>query len=121
MPPSLHIAVVPDSVMVSAGRVGESFCTVGARVGLLASVDILMRFEVELGRKTLTALGTDHRANFQVDGPDMPLYQAGTRLKTALNPVCIVPNALGLSTTDPLNVFVGIDGRRGTGSGRRRR
>ena len=81
MAPRLHIAVVPDSVMVSAGRVGESFGAIRARIGLLAGavhvslsvnrsshdtqgdvLDILMRFEVELGRETLTAIRTDNRA-----------------------------------------------------------
>lgn len=63
MAPRLHIAVVPDSVMVSAGRVGESFGAIRARIGLLAGVDILVRFEVKLGRETLTAIRTDNRAN----------------------------------------------------------
>jgi hypothetical protein len=117
--PRLHIAVVPDSVMVSAGRVGESFGAIRARVGLLASVDILMCFEVELGRETLTALRTDNRANFQVDGSNVPLHQTGTRLETALIPVCIIPNTLRLSAANPLDVVVGVDGRRGARSGGR--
>jgi len=90
--PGLHIAVVPDSVVVSTGRVGESFGAVRARVGFLAGVNVLVCFEMELGRETLTALGADNRANLQVDGPNMPLDQARTRLETALVPVCIVPN-----------------------------
>lgn len=49
----------------------------------------------------------------------MPLHQTGTRLETTLNPACIVPDTLGLSTVNPLDVFVGIDGHRGAGSGRR--
>ena len=49
----------------------------------------------------------------------MPLHQTRARLETALVPVCIIPNTLGLSTANPLDVFVGIDGRRGAGGGRR--
>ena len=49
----------------------------------------------------------------------MPLHQTRARLETTLIPTCIVPNTLGLSTDNPLDVVVGIDGRRGAGSGRR--
>jgi len=57
--------------------------------------------------------------NLQVNGPNMPLHQTRARLETALIPTCIVPNTPGLPTTGPLNVIVGIYGRRGAGSGRR--
>jgi hypothetical protein len=120
VPPGLHITVISDSMVVSAGRVGEGLCAIGARVGLLASVDVLMCLEMELGREALTALRTDNRANLQMDGSNVPLHQTRARLKPALSPTCIVPNTPGLSTTHPLDVIVGIDGRRGTGSGRRR-
>ena len=101
----------------------------------LNALDVLVCFEVELGREALTALGADNGTermvstvqcrkgrdvpNLQVDGPNMPLHQTGARLETALAPVYIVPNALGLSTADPLDVLVGVDGRRGA-SGRGR-
>lgn len=86
VPPRLHITVVPDSVVVSAGRVGESFRTIRTRVGLLASticvplsvnkpsddarvhvLDILVCFEVEFCSETLTTFRTD----------DWPGEQAG--------------------------------------------
>jgi len=118
VPPGLDIAVVPDSMVVSAGRVGECLGAIGARVGLLAGMNILMSFEMELGREALTALRADNGANLQVDGPNMPLHQARTRLETALAPICIIPNTLGLPTTAPLDVFVGVDNRRGAGSRR---
>lgn len=119
MPPGLHIAVVPDSMVVSAGRVGEGFGAIRARVGLLAGVNVLVCFEMELGRKALTALRADNGANLQVDGANMPLHQARARLETALSPICIVPDTPGLSTTDPLDIFVGVNCRWGAGSGRR--
>lgn len=78
MAPRLHVTVVSDSMVVSAGRVGECFWTIGTRVGFLAGMNILMGFEVELGRETLTALRADDGANFQVNSPDMPLHQTGT-------------------------------------------
>jgi len=81
-------------------------------------MDVLVCFEMELGREALTALRADNRANLQVNGPNVPLHQTRARLETTLIPICIVPNAFGLSTADPLDVFVGVDGRRGTG-GRR--
>jgi len=87
----------------------------------LASVDILVCFKMELGREALTTLRADNRANLQVNGPNMPLHQTRARLETALVPTCIVPNTLGLSTTNPLDVIVGVDDRRGAGSGRLRR
>jgi hypothetical protein len=62
VPPGLHVAVVSDSMVVSAGRVGEGLGTIGARIRLLASVNILVCFEMELGREALTALRTDNRA-----------------------------------------------------------
>ena len=37
VPPGLDITVVSDSMVVSAGRVGEGLGAIGARVGLLAS------------------------------------------------------------------------------------
>lgn len=74
---------------------------------------------MELRRETLTTLRTDDGANLQVDRSNMPLHQAGTRLEAALITTCIVPNTLGLSTAQPLDVLVGIDCRRWTGSGRR--
>lgn len=49
----------------------------------------------------------------------MPLHQTGTRLETALIPVGIIPNTLGLSAANPLDVVVGVDGRRGARSGGR--
>jgi len=55
--------VIPDSMVVSTGRVGEGFGTIRARVGLLASVNVLMCFEMELGREALTALRADNGAN----------------------------------------------------------
>ena len=36
VPPGLHVTVVPDSMMVSTGRVGESLGAIRARVGFLA-------------------------------------------------------------------------------------
>lgn len=80
---------------------------------------VLMCLEMELCRETLTAFSTDNRANLQVDGPDMPLHQTGTRLETTLIPAYIVPDTLGLSAASPLDVLVSVDGRRGAGSGRR--
>jgi hypothetical protein len=56
--------------------------------------------------------------NLQVNGPNVPLHQARARLETALIPTCVVPNALGLSTAGPEDVFVGIDGRRRASGGR---
>jgi hypothetical protein len=105
-------------MVVSAGRVGEGLGAIRTRIGLLAGVDVLMCFEVELGRKALTAVRADNRANLQVNGPNMPLHQTRARLETALVPTCIVPNTLGLSTTNPLDVIVGVDDRRGAGSRR---
>jgi hypothetical protein len=121
VPPGLHIAVVPDSMVMSTGRVGEGLGAIGARVGLLAGVNVLMCFEMELGREVLTALRADNRANLQVNSSNMPLHQTRARLETTLIATCIVPNTLGFSTDDPLDVVVGIGGRRGTGSGRRLR
>ena len=37
VPPGLDVSVVPDSMVVSARRVGECLGAIGARVGLLAS------------------------------------------------------------------------------------
>jgi hypothetical protein len=121
VPPGLHIAMVSDSMMVSAGRVGEGLGTIGARIRLLASVNILVCFEMELGREALTALRADNRANLQVNGPNMPLHQTRARLETTFVPTRIVPNTLGLSTTNPLDVFVSVDDRRGACGGRRLR
>jgi len=39
VPPGLDIAVVPDSMVVATGRVGEGLGAIRARVGLLASAD----------------------------------------------------------------------------------
>jgi hypothetical protein len=80
-----------------------------------------MCFEMELGRETLTALGADNGANLQVNSPDVPLYQTRTRLEATLMPTCVVPNTLGLSAGNPLDVIVGVDGCGGTGGGRLRR
>jgi hypothetical protein len=118
VPPGLDVAVVPDSMVMSTGRVGEGLGAIGARVGLLASMNVLMCFEMELGREALTALGTDNRANLQVNSSNMPLHQTGARLEATLIPTRIIPNTLGLSTAGPLDVGVGIDCRRGAGSGR---
>jgi hypothetical protein len=84
-------------------------------------MNVLVCFEMELGREALTALRTDNRAYLQVNGPNVPLHQTRARLETTLIPICIVPNALGLSAADPLDVVVGVDGRRGTGGRRRLR
>jgi hypothetical protein len=81
-------------------------------------VNVLVCFEMELGREVLAALRADNGTNLQVNRPHMPLHQTRARLKTALVPTCIVPNTLGLSTTAPLDVLVGVDGGRGAGSGR---
>jgi hypothetical protein len=62
MPPGLDVAVVSDSMVVSAGRVGEGLGAIGARIGLLAGVDVLMCFEMEFGRKALSAIRADNRA-----------------------------------------------------------
>jgi len=105
-------------MVVSAGGVGEGLGAIRARVGLLASMDILVCFEVELGRKALTAVRADDRANLQVNGPNVPLHQTRTRLKTALVPACVIPNALGLSPVNFLDIFVGVDGCGGAGGGR---
>jgi hypothetical protein len=104
---------------VSAGRVGEGLGTIGARIRLLASVNILVCFEMELGREALTALRADNRANLQVNSSDMPLHQTRARLETTLIPAWIIPNTLGLSTASPLDVTISVDGCRGAGSGRR--
>jgi len=82
-------------------------------------VNILMSLEMELGRETLTAFRADNGANLQVNSPNMPLYQTGAGLEAALIPTRIVPNTFGFSTTNPLDVFVGVDSRRGAGGGRR--
>jgi len=74
MPPGLHVAVVPDSMVMSTGGVGEGLGAIRARVGFLAGVNILMRFEMKLGREALTALRADNRANLQVNGPNVPLH-----------------------------------------------
>jgi hypothetical protein len=121
MPPGLHVAVVSDSMVVSAGRVGEGLGAIRARVGLLAGVDVLMCLEVELGREALTAVRADNRANLQVDGPNMPLHQTRARLKTALVSACVVPNAFGLSPRNFLDIVVGVDGCGGASGGRLRR
>jgi len=63
MAPGLDVAVVPDSMVVSAGRVGEGLGAIRARIGLLAGVDVLVCLEMELGRKALTAVRADNRAN----------------------------------------------------------
>jgi hypothetical protein len=110
--------VVPDSMVMSARRVGERLGAIRARVGLLAGVNVLMCFEMELGREALTAVRADNRANFQVNRPNVPLHQTRARLETTLNPTCAVPNTLGLSATHPLNVIVGVHDCRRTGSGR---
>jgi hypothetical protein len=47
----------------------------------------------------------------------MPLYQTRARLEPTLNPICIGPDTLGLFTSDPLDVIVGVDGCGGAGSG----
>lgn len=79
--PRLDVAVISDSMMMSAGRVGESFGAIRARVGLLTStvcvplsvnkpsdnrkvhaLDILVCLEMELCRETLTTLRTDDGA-----------------------------------------------------------
>jgi len=75
VPPGLDVAVVSDSMVVSAGGVGEGLGAIRARVGLLSSVDVLMRFEVELGRKALAAVRADNGANLQVNRSDVPLHQ----------------------------------------------
>jgi len=72
--PGLDVAVVPDSMVVSTGRVGEGLGAIRARIGFLASVDILVCFEVELGREALAALRADNRTNLQVNGANMPLH-----------------------------------------------
>jgi hypothetical protein len=119
VPPGLHVAVVPDSMVMSTGRIGEGLGAVGTPVRLLAGVNVLMCFEMKLGREALTALRADNRANLQVNSSNMPLHQTGARLETTLNPACIVPDTLGLSTANPPDIVVGVDGRRGAGSGRR--
>jgi hypothetical protein len=110
VPPGLDVAVVSNSMVVSAGRVGEGLGAIRARVGLLTGVNVLMCFEVELGREALTALWADNGANLQVNSPHMPLDQTRARLETTLVPTCVVPNTLGLSTGNLLDVFVGVDG-----------
>jgi len=78
VPPGLHITVVSDSMVVSAGRVGEGLGAIGARIGLLAGavvllsvnrspdnnktdvLDVLVCFKVELGRKALSAVRADN-------------------------------------------------------------
>jgi len=119
VPPGLDIALVPDSMVVATGRVGEGFSAIRARVGFLTSMNILVCFEVELGREALTALRADNRANLQVNGPNVPLHQTRARLETAFAPTWIVPNTLGLSAANPLDVIVGVDRRWGAGGGRR--
>jgi hypothetical protein len=121
VPPGLHVAVVPDSMVMPTGRVGKGLGAIGTPVRLLAGVNVLMCFEMELGREILTALRADNRANLQVNSSNVPLHQTGARLETTLNPACIVPNTLGLSTANPLDVVVGVDGHRRAGSGRRLR
>jgi hypothetical protein len=121
MPPGLYVAVVSDSMVVSAGWVGEGLGAIRARIGLLAGMDVLVCFEVELGREALAAVRADNRANLQVNGPDMPLHQTRARLKTTLVPACVVPNALGLSPSNFLDIIVGVDGCGGAGGGRLRR
>jgi hypothetical protein len=79
-------------------------------------MNVLVCFEMEFGREALTALRADNRANLQVNGSNVPLHQTRARLEATLIPICIVPNALGLSTADPLDVVVGVDDRRGAGS-----
>jgi hypothetical protein len=121
VPPGLDVTVVSDSMVMSAGRVGEGLGAIRARVGLLASVDVLVCFEMELGREALTALRTDNGANLQVNSPNMPLHQTRTRLESTLIATCVVPKTLGLSATNSLDVIVGVDYRGGAGSGRLRR
>jgi len=81
VPPGLDVAVVSDSMVVSAGWVGEGLGAIRARVGLLSGVDILMCFEVELGRKALTAVRADNGANLQVNRSNVPLHQTRARLE----------------------------------------
>jgi hypothetical protein len=120
VPPGLHVAVVSDSMVVSAGRVGEGLGAIRAGVGLLAGVDVLMCLEMELGREALTALRADNGANLQVNGPNMPLHQTRARLEATLVPTCVVPNTLGLSASNLLDIFVGVDRSGGAGGGRLR-
>jgi hypothetical protein len=120
VPPGLHVAVISDSMVVSAGRVGEGLGAIRAGVGLLAGVDVLMCLEMELGREALTALRADNGANLQVNGPNMPLHQTRARLEATLVPTCVVPNTLGLSASNLLDIFVGVDRSGGAGGGRLR-
>jgi len=46
MPPGLHVAVVPDSMVVSTGRVGEGLGTIGAPVRLLAGTVVFRRQQI---------------------------------------------------------------------------
>ena len=59
--------------------------------------------------------------NLQVHSPDMPFYQTRAGLEPTLNPICIGPDTLGLFTSYPLDVIVGVDGCGGAGSGSRLR
>jgi hypothetical protein len=87
----------------------------------LAGVDVLMCFEMKLGRKALAALRAGNRADLQVNGPNMPLHQTRTGLETTLVATRIVPNTLGLSTANFLDVIVGVDRCGGAGCGGLRR
>jgi hypothetical protein len=84
-------------------------------------VNVLMSFEMELGRETLPTLRADNGANLQVNSPNVPLHQTGAGLEATLIPTCVVPDTLGFSTTNPLDVIVGVDSCRGAGGGRRLR
>lgn len=119
MPPGLDVAVVPDPMVVTTGRVGERLGAIRARVRLLASMDVLVRFEVEFGSKALTTLAADNGTNLQVNSPNVPLHQARTRLETTLIPTCISPDTLGFTPGQSFDVIVGVSSRWGAGSGRR--
>jgi len=48
----------------------------------------------------------------------MPLHQTRARLESTLVPAWVIPNALGLSAADLLDIIVGVDGSGGAGGGR---
>ena len=43
MPPGLHVAVVPDSMVMSTGRVGKGLGAIGTPIRLLAGTVVFNR------------------------------------------------------------------------------